>query len=251
VAVGADGCLAVENLSRHFGGLLAVNRVRLAVEVGERRGILGPNGAGKTTLFNLIAGDLRPSSGIIRFHCQDITRLSVHRRANLGIGRTFQVTRLFPKLTVMDNLLLAAQALEPSKFDVLRPIERRRDICRRAERMLEQTGMTEKGHTLVSSLSYGDQRKLEVALALLGRPTLLLLDEPTAGLSPVETAEMVALLKSLEASLTMLIIEHDMDVAFELTDTLTVMHEGAVIAEGSKDKVRQNATVQEIYLGRE
>ena len=245
----AGACLSVANLSKHFGGLLAVNRVNLSVEVGERRGILGPNGAGKTTLFNLIAGDLRPSSGTIHFQGKDITRMPVHRRADRGIGRTFQVTRLFPKLTVTDNLLLAAQALERSKFDLLRPVERRRDICERAERVLQHTGMADTARVLVKNLSYGDQRKLEVALALLGRPTLLLLDEPTAGLSPVETAEMVALLKALDATLTMLTIEHDMDVAFELTDTLTVMHEGAVIAEGPKDQVRRNKTVQEIYLG--
>jgi branched-chain amino acid transport system ATP-binding protein len=249
--VPSNPCLSVDGVSKSFGGLLAVNRMTLSVSIGERRGILGPNGAGKTTLFNLIAGDLLPSSGRIHFQGKDITSMPVHRRAELGIGRTFQITRLFPRLTVMDNLLLAAQALEPSKFDLLRPIEGRRDVCQRAERVLQQSGMTEKARISVKNLSYGDQRKLEVALALLGRPKLLLLDEPTAGLSPIETTDMVALLKALDSGLTMLIIEHDMDVAFELADALTVMHEGSVIAQGPKEQVRQNKTVQEIYLGGE
>jgi branched-chain amino acid transport system ATP-binding protein len=247
----ADAALSVERVSKNFGGLAAVKEVSIQVGRGERRGILGPNGAGKTTLFNLIAGDLRPTAGRIVLHGRDITDLPNHRRAYLGMARTFQITNLFPNMAVMDNLLLAAQALHRSKFSMVRPIQGQRRIVERAERILEQVKMGDLRDIRVKELSYGVQRQLEVALALVEEPKILLLDEPTAGLSPAESAEMVALLKGLDSGITMLIIEHDMDVAFELTDRLTVMHEGSVLADGPKDEVRGNRTVQEIYLGHE
>ena len=247
----AEVSISVESVSKNFGGLAAVKEVSLRVERGERRGILGPNGAGKTTLFNLIAGDLRPSAGKILLHGQDITHMPNHRRAHLGMARTFQITNLFPNMTVIDNLLLAAQALDRSKFSMFRPIQSQEHIVARAERALEQIKMGELRDIPIKHLSYGVQRQLEVALALVEEPKVLLLDEPTAGLSPAESAEMVTLLKGLDSGITMLIIEHDMDVAFELTDRLTVMHEGSVLADGPKDEVRNNQTVQEIYLGHE
>ena len=247
----AEVSLAVESVSKNFGGLAAVKEVSLRVERGERRGILGPNGAGKTTLFNLIAGDLKPSAGKILLHGQDITHMPNHQRAYLGMARTFQITNLFPNMTVIDNLLLAAQALDRAKFSMFRPIQSHEHIVARAERALEQIKMGDLRDIPIKHLSYGVQRQIEVALALVEEPKVLLLDEPTAGLSPAESAEMVGLLKELDPGITILIIEHDMDVAFELTDRLTVMHEGSVLADGTKDEVRGNRMVQEIYLGHE
>jgi len=247
----ADAALSVERVSKNFGGLAAVREVSLRVGRGERRGILGPNGAGKTTLFNLSRGDLKPSAGKILLRGQDITHVPSHRRDYMGMARTFQITNLFLNMTVIDNLLLAAQALDRSKFSMFRPIQSQQRIVERAERALKLVKMQELRDIRVKHLSYGVQRQLEVALALVEEPKILLLDEPTAGLSPAESAEMVTLLKSLDSDITMLIIEHDMDVAFELTDRLMVMHEGAVLADGPKDEIRNDRTVQEIYLGHE
>lgn len=244
-------CLAVDRLSKSFGGLKAVNSVDLAVKEGERRAIIGPNGAGKTTLFNLISGELAPSTGKIIFFGRDVTRMPVHRRAYLGMARTFQITNLFPNLTVMENLLLAAQALEATKFSMHRPITSYRHLFESAKWILKSVEMSEKADEVVRNLSHGEQRQIEVGLALIGRPRLLLFDEPTAGLSPGETTMMVSLLKRLDPATTMLIIEHDMDVAFELADNITVLHYGEIIADGSRDIIKSNRMVQEIYLGLE
>ncbi|MBI4251618.1 MAG: ABC transporter ATP-binding protein, partial [Candidatus Tectomicrobia bacterium] len=194
----AGESLSIERVSKNFGGLAAVKEVSLRVGRGERRGILGPNGAGKTTLFNLIAGDLSPSAGRIVLDGQDVTRLPNYHRARLGMARTFQITNLFPNMSVMDNLLLAAQALDRSKFSMVRPIQGQRRIVGRAERILEQVKMDDLRDIRVRELSYGVQRQLEVALALVEEPKILLLDEPTAGLSPAESADMVSLLKVLD-----------------------------------------------------
>ncbi len=246
---GSAACLKVEGLARHFGGLVAVRNVDLAVENGERRGVIGPNGAGKTTFFNMIAGELAPTHGRVYLYGKDITRLPTHQRTHLGMARTFQITNLFPNLSVMDNVLLAAQALEKSKFSMLRTIKSYRHIHQKAETMMKRLNLWDLQDDLVKNLSHGDQRQIEIALALVENPKLLLLDEPTAGLSPAESADVVSLLKELDPEMTMLIIEHDMDVAFELVDKLMVMHEGEVIADGPKEEVRANQTVQEIYLG--
>jgi branched-chain amino acid transport system ATP-binding protein len=242
-------CLRLEGLTKHFGGLAAVEEVELVVEDGERRGIIGPNGAGKTTLFNLITGDLRPTRGKVYLHGREITNLGCHERAYLGIARTFQVTNLFPKLTVMDNVLLAAQALERSKFSILRPIDSYPKIYKRAEGALDKLNLLEKRDELIKNLSYGDQRQIEIALTLVGNPKLLLLDEPTAGLPPAESARMVSLLKELDSAITVLIIEHDMDVALDLADKIMVLHDGSVLADGPREEVQANETVQDIYLG--
>ena len=241
--------LALEHLSINFGGLLAVDSVDLRVQAGERRAIIGPNGAGKTTLFNLISGDLAPTTGRILLFGQDITRLPPYRRAALGLSRTFQVTKLFPKLTVWENLLLACQALEGTKFSMLRPIWTYRHLYARAEELLRAVGVWEQRDETIANLSHGVQRQLEVALALAGRPRVILLDEPMAGLSPAETHEMTELLRKLERSITLLIIEHDMDVVLDLAENIAVLHLGKKIADGSKDAVRANREVQEIYLG--
>jgi branched-chain amino acid transport system ATP-binding protein len=241
--------LVAEGLSKNFGGLQALDRVSISLEGGERRAVIGPNGAGKTTLFNLISGVLRPSSGRIRLFGKDVTRMSAHRRASLGLARTFQVTNLFPNLSLMENILLAFQALDASKFSLLRPASSYKHLFRQARELLEEWGLWEKADVLVKNLSYGDQRQAEVLMALAQKPKLLLLDEPTGGLSPGETSAMVSFIRNLPSDIAIILIEHDMDVAFELVDTVTVLHLGRVLADGPRDQVREDPRVQEIYLG--
>jgi branched-chain amino acid transport system ATP-binding protein len=247
-APGGASCLTLRGLSKAFGGLEAVNQVDLEIRKGERRAIIGPNGAGKTTLFNLVSGEMLPTRGSIFLFGRDITGVPAHRRAHLGISRTFQITNLFPSLTVTDNILLAVQALGKTKFNMLRPAASFRKLYDRVDEMLVKVGMADRKSELVKNLSYGEQRQVEVTMALLGEPCLLLLDEPTAGLAPAESALMVSILKSLSPALTILIIEHDMDVAFQLSDSITVLNFGRVLADGTKGEIRANADVQRIYL---
>jgi len=242
-------CLTLEYLSKNFDGLAAVDQVNLKVRKGERRGIIGPNGAGKTTLFNLLGGNLKPTGGKILFFGNDITHVPTHRRAHLGISRTFQITNLFPKLTVIENLVLAALALGKTKFDMLRPITKFKHLYNKADEILAKVGMLEERNEVIKNLSYGEQRQTEVVMALLGEPCLLLLDEPTAGLAPAESSEMVSMLKALDKTMTVIIIEHHMDVAFELSDMITVLNLGKVLADGTKEEIQSNDSVQQIYLG--
>ena len=223
--------------------------VTLSVQAGERRALIGPNGAGKTTLFNLISGTLPLSGGAISLFGQDVTRAPAHRRAALGLARTFQITNLFPDLTVLENCLLAVQALLPVKFSMLRPVTAYGHLRERARAMLEAVGLEAVAEARVNVLSHGEQRQLEIALALAGRPRVLLLDEPTAGLSPAESRLMAALLARLDPAMTVLMIEHDMDIALELSPTVTVLHYGRVIADGSREEIRADPQVREIYLG--
>ena len=232
-----------------FGGLRAVDGVELAVRPGERRALIGPNGAGKTTLFNLIAGALPVSLGRIELFGRDVTRMPAHRRAALGLARTFQISNLFPSLTVHDNCLLAVQALSPVKLAMHRPLSSYAALHERVAEVLSAVGLAARGGVAVRNLSHGEQRQLEIGLALAGRPRVLLLDEPTAGLSPAESAAMARLLARLDPAITVLIIEHDMDIALELARHVTVLHYGRVIADGTREAVRADPTVQEIYLG--
>ena len=241
--------LSLSNVSKAFEGLRAVDGVSLAVAAGERRAIIGPNGAGKTTLFSLISGETRPTEGQILFFGRDVTRLRTYRRAALGLSRTYQITNLFPRLTALENCLLAVQALTPAKLHLHRALGRYTEHFIRARAVLEAVGLKGKEDEVARNLSHGEQRQLEIALALAAAPKLLLLDEPTAGLSPAESHMMTALLKKLDPAITMLVIEHDMDVAFELTDRITVLHYGKVIADGVGHEVKANPLVQEIYLG--
>ncbi len=242
-------CLTLQGVTKTFEGLCAVKEVSLSVLDGEHRAILGPNGAGKTTLFNLIAGDLLPTSGKIYFRGEDISRRSCNQRAFRGIARTFQITNLFFNLSIIDNLVLGAQALQRTKFSLFRPITSYRHLYERGMSLLEAIGIEGLKDEQVRNLSYGVQRQVEILLALTGQPSLLLLDEPTAGLSPAEAGIMVEMLKTLPESITILIIEHDMDVAFRLARNITVLHYGEVIADGTVSEVRDNTMVQEIYLG--
>ena len=226
-----------------------VEGVTLSVQAGERRALIGPNGAGKTTLFNLISGTLPLSGGAISLFGQDVTRAPAHRRAALGLARTFQITNLFPDLTVLENCLLAVQALSPVKFSMLRPVTAYGHLRERARAMLEAVGLEAVAAARVNVLSHGEQRQLEIALALAGRPRVLLLDEPTAGLSPAESRLMAALLARLDPAITVLMIEHDMDIALELSEMVAVLHYGRVIADGPRERVKADPQVKEIYLG--
>ena len=241
--------IRVEGLVKDFGGLRALDGVTLRVEGGERRAIIGPNGAGKTTLFNIITGLLPPTAGSILFSGEDVTALPPHRRAQLGLSRTFQITTLFPKLSVRGNVLLAVQAGDPVRFKLHRPLESYPHLLRGADALLERWGMQDRATVPVRLLSHGEQRQVEILLALALRPRVLLLDEPAAGLSPGETAALSGIIRGLSREITILLIEHDMDVAFTLADRVSVLHYGRVVAEGSPEAVRQDPQVAAIYLG--
>ncbi|MDR7415877.1 MAG: ABC transporter ATP-binding protein [Armatimonadota bacterium] len=243
--------LRTEGLSKAYGGLRAVDGVNLRVEEGERRVIIGPNGAGKTTLFHLLSGEVRPTHGRIWWHGREVTHLPAHRRTALGIGRTYQVTNVFLSLTVLENVLLALWGLRREQYDPFRPTRSHRETWAKAQELLETFGLWEKRDWPAASLSYGEQRELEIVLALAGNPRLLLLDEPTAGLSPAETQRVVELLQALDPAITVLLIEHDMDVAFAVAQRITVMHLGRILAEGTVEEIRRNPEVQAIYLGEE
>ncbi len=241
--------LEIDKLTHSFGGLTALAEVSLAVAPGERLAIIGPNGAGKTTLFNLVTGIFRPSAGRIRLFGQDVTRLPVHRRAQLGLARTFQISTLFPKLTVLDSVLLAVQGLDPARFALHRPRAAFPRLIERAESLLSEWGLADRGRRVTRELSYGEQRQVELILALAGAPKVLLLDEPTAGLSPAETASVAEMIRRFSRETTILLIEHDMDVALDLVDRVTVLVQGRVLAEGSKDEIRGDPKVAAIYFG--
>lgn len=243
--------LVVEDLSIHFGGIRAVDGVSFQVEAGQRLAIIGPNGAGKTTLFQLLSGMLTPTRGRIFFYGRDITRLSPHARAALGLGRTFQITNLFFNLTVLDNLFLALEAAGKKRFNLLRPLSSYKDLRIEAERILTQWGLWERHALPVRMLSYGEQRQLEIMLALSQGRSLLLLDEPTCGLSPEEAQSFVAMISGFSRDFTTLIIDHDMDVIFGVAEQVMVLHFGRFLAFGSPEEVKQNPQVQEIYMGRE
>jgi len=241
--------LSLTGLVKEFGGLRAVDGVSLAVQPGEHRAIIGPNGAGKTTLFSLISGEQRPSGGTVTLFGRDVTRLPPHRRAALGLARTYQITNLFPRLSALDNCLLAVLALLPVKLHLHRAVTRYPHLFERATAVLESVGLGAKRDEAVKNLSHGEQRQLEIGLALAGSPRLILLDEPTAGLSPAESHQMTELLKRLDPAITLLVIEHDMDVAFALADRITVLHYGRVVADGLSQAVKADPLVQDIYLG--
>jgi len=241
--------LELHEVTRSFGALTAVNRVSLGVAPRERRAIIGPNGAGKTTLFNLITGHLAPTSGRILFDGRPVTGLSTDRIARRGISRSFQRTNLFPRLTVLENLRLAAAAQSVGSWRLFGTVEGLTAPLGHARDVAAAVGLVERLGEPVERLSYGEQRQLEIGVALATRPSLLLLDEPTAGMSPEETQRMTRLLEALPREVTILIIEHDMDVVFSLADRLTVLHYGEVLADGAPAIVRADPLVHEVYLG--
>ena len=245
----AEPALRLRGVGRRFGGLQAVAEVDLEVRDGERRAILGPNGAGKTTLFNVIAGDLRPSSGSIHLFGRNVTGLPGRSRASLGLSRTYQKSRLFLGLTVEDNLYLAAVGVAGGR---LRPVGlpgRDRPLREKARWAAETVGLADQLDTLVGSLGHGEQRQLEVGMARVTDPKLMLLDEPASGLSPGERVALTNLLVELDPSITLILIEHDMDVALRVAEYVTMMHDGRVIVEGTPAEIRANELVHELYLG--
>lgn len=245
-----EAWLELRGVSKQFGGLHAVEGVNLRLGPGERRGILGPNGAGKTTLFNLITGALPVTSGEILLFGQNITDWPVHRRVALGMARTFQITSLFPRLSVLDNVLLAVQGLRKMKMVMLRPLSRFTEVFEKVEELLREANFWEIRNQEVRNLSHGEQRQLEIIFGLACGPKVLLLDEPSAGLATGESQEMARFLKSLDPEIAILIIEHDLDVLFDVVSNISVFHYGELLAEGSSEEIRNDPQVQEIYLGK-
>jgi branched-chain amino acid transport system ATP-binding protein len=245
----ATPVLELKGLSKSFGGLHAVRNVSFQIFAGDRKAIIGPNGAGKTTLFNLITGIFPATSGEVLLFGQDITKWPSHHRTALGMARTFQITSLFPKLTVLDNVLLAIKGLRKSKFVMWRFLSSYRDVYAKAHGLLERAAFLDRKDTEVRYLSHGEQRQLEIVLGLASDPKILLLDEPAAGLSSGESTEMAKFLLGLDSNLAILLIEHDMDVVFDVADHISVLHFGEVLETGPTEQIRHSANVQEIYLG--
>ena len=241
--------LELKGVCKSFGGLQATRDVTFRIMPGDRKAIIGPNGAGKTTLFNLITGIYPVSAGQVLVFGEDVTTWPSHRRTALGMARTFQVTSLFPKLTVLDNVLLAIKGLRPSKFVMWRFLSSYREVYDKAYKLLDSVGFLDRKDVEVRNLSHGEQRQLEIVLGLASDPKILLLDEPAAGLSSGESTEMAKFLMKLDPNLAILLIEHDMDVVFDVAHHITVLHFGEVLETGSTDAIRRSARVQEIYLG--
>ncbi|HZF74603.1 MAG TPA: ABC transporter ATP-binding protein [Acetobacteraceae bacterium] len=238
--------LDLRGVGRRFGALAAVSDVSLAVAAGERRAVLGPNGAGKTTLFNLICGDFPPTSGQVFLFGEDITDHPPRTRARGGVGRTYQTSLLFHGLSVLDNLVVALRGARPGRFSLRLPS--RGDLAE-ARRLAERVRLAHLLETEVASLSHGQRRQLELGMALACNPRLLMLDEPAAGLSPVERPELLRLMRELPREITLVLIEHDMDIALPIADIVTVMKDGAVVVEGTPGRIESDPTVQAIYLG--
>jgi branched-chain amino acid transport system ATP-binding protein len=244
-----DAILKTEGLTRRFGGLTAVDNVSLAFRTGGLHAIIGPNGAGKTTFLNLLSGSIAPSEGRIRFRGADIAGMPAHRLSRLGIGRSYQRTNIFPDYTVWENCWLGAQSRLPSSMRFFRNAERDQGCVARTERAIDLVGLDARRHTVAATLSHGEQRQLEIAVMLATEPAVLLLDEPMAGMSTLESTRMVELLQKLRADHTLVLIEHDMDAVFQLAETITVMVNGAVLASGRPEEIRGSRAVQDAYLG--
>jgi branched-chain amino acid transport system ATP-binding protein len=245
----AEPLLETRGLVKRFGGVLASDHVDLAVTAGEIHAVIGPNGAGKTTLVAEIAGELTPDEGVIRFAGEDVTRVPVHARSARGLARSFQVTSIFPELTALDNVALAVQAHAGSSFRFWRAARTERALRDPARAVLEEVGLGTRAGVVAASLSHGEQRQLEIAMALATGPRLLLLDEPMAGMGREESTRMVDLLKRLRGERTMLLVEHDMDAVWALADRISVLVYGKIIATGSPAAIRANADVARAYLG--
>jgi branched-chain amino acid transport system ATP-binding protein len=241
--------LRTDHLSRSFGNLVVTNDVNLTVEAGERHVIIGPNGAGKTSLINQIGGQLQPSAGRIFIKDVDVIGWPPDRINRMGVARTFQRNNLFQNLNVVENLRLAVQARRGNPLNFFTPVQRLEPLIERAEELMSRVHLSEDGARLARNLSYGEQRQLEIGIALASEPELLLLDEPTSGMSPAETARMIDLIASLPKTLSILMIEHDMKVVFSIADRITVLYYGEVLATGTPAEIQANARVREVYLG--
>jgi branched-chain amino acid transport system ATP-binding protein len=241
--------LSITNLCKQFGGLRVTANVNLAVAPGERRLIIGPNGAGKTTLFNLITGEIAPDSGSIRLFEQDITRVSVHRRPHLGMARTYQIITLFASDTILRNVTLALLGLSPLRWSLLRDLDQQHELMERAHAALARVGLAGIADRPLSQTSYGERRRVEIAMALAQEPKVLLLDEPFAGLSIDERRDVRELLNAIPREVSVVMIEHNMDVALDWAERITLLHFGEVIVEGTRAEVVANPRTREVYLG--
>lgn len=244
-----DALLSATNLTRHFGGLVANNRVSIALHRGRLHAVLGPNGAGKSTLINLLSGDLPASSGSIRYRDQEISGLSADRRSRLGIGRSYQKTNIFPAFSAFENCRLAAQSRAPRPWHIFSDALGHEPIRDIAARALEQAGLRGRADKMAATLSHGEQRQLEIAMVLATDPEVLLLDEPLAGMGAQESASMIELLKKLSPNHAIMLVEHDMDAVFAVADTITVMVNGEVLETGAPEQIRASVAVQQAYLG--
>lgn len=247
----SDAILSVEGLTVRFGALVAVNDVSFTLERGCITSVIGPNGAGKSSLFNLISGAIRPQSGRVLFNGRNVTGWRPNRLLAAGLARSFQITNLFFELTVRENLRLAAQFVEagPQLWNLLRPVSANRAALARVDELTERFGLHDKLDEVAGYLSHGEQRRLEIAISLAARPRLLLLDEPTQGMSHADTQDTAALIRSLAGDLSILLIEHDVDLVMDLSDHVIVMHQGQKLAEGTPSAVRADPTVQAAYFG--
>jgi branched-chain amino acid transport system ATP-binding protein len=241
--------LCLERLNKSFGSLVVTDNVDLTVAPGERHVIIGPNGAGKTSLVNQIGGQLKPSSGRILLNDRDITGAPPYRISRMGVARTFQRNNLFQNLSVIENVRLALAIRRGNPLDVFTPVAHDKALAKRARDLMASVHLDGDGARLVRSLSYGEQRQLEIGVALAGEPDLLLLDEPTSGMSPSETARMIGLIGTLPRTLSILMIEHDMKVVFSVADRITVLYYGKVLATGTPEEIQANTRVREVYLG--
>jgi len=245
----ADALLQIDGLSKRFGGVVASDEISLSVPQGELHAIIGPNGAGKTTLIGQLSGEIVPDAGRMHFDGQDITELPVHSRSLLGLARSFQITSLFADFTALENVALAVQAHAGHSFRFWRPARMEPELREPARVALERVGLSHRANTMLAAMSHGEHRQLELAIALASQPSMLLLDEPMAGLGPDESARMVKTLRELKRELTILLIEHDMAAVFALADRITVLVYGRVIASGDPASIRANAEVRQAYLG--
>ena len=247
-ATGTANALELRNVSKLFGALAALSEVTMSVRPGERRAVLGSNGAGKTTLFNCATGDFLPTTGSIRFFGEDMTSFPARERIRRGLRRTYQISLLFSGLSVLDNVYLACAGVSRKRFSFIRP---RRDdaLMASAENLVHLVHLDDVRDSVVSELSYGQQRQLEIAMALSGAPRFILFDEPAAGLSPTERGELVEILTGLPSHMGFIIIEHDMDVALRVAESVTMMHNGRIFKEGKPAEIEQDEEVQALYLG--
>jgi branched-chain amino acid transport system ATP-binding protein len=243
--------LELRRVSKRFGGVVATDRVSLHIKAGEVHALIGPNGAGKTTLIAQMCGSLAPDSGEILFEGQDITRVPQHIRVKTGLARSYQITSIFRRFTVLENLALAVQARTGTSFSFWRPVSAEKDLFDEAGLILAQIGLPEKANQLASTLGHGEQRALEVGLALATRPRMLLLDEPMAGMGPEESQRIISLIERIRTSLTVLLVEHDMDAVFRLADRISVLVDGRVIATDLPALIKVNPDVRKAYLGDE
>jgi branched-chain amino acid transport system ATP-binding protein len=243
--------LTITNLVKRFGGLVATDHANLTVRAGEIHALIGPNGAGKTTLIHQLSGTLQPDSGTLVFDGEDVTRMPMHSRVRRGLARSYQITNVYRKFSVLDNIAFAVQARTGTSMSFLRSFSREKDTFDEARDVIDRIGLSHRADELALNLAHGEQRQLELGLALATRPKLLLLDEPMAGMGPEESESMVVLMEKLRSDVTLLLVEHDMDAVFRLADRISVLVYGRVVASGTPEEIRQDPEVRKAYLGEE